>query len=56
MKLSKSQKEDEMKNKLEGIFAILLLTTILLTQAIDITLLVVSILLSTFIFLQFARE
>ena len=45
-----------MKNKLEGFFAILLLGIILLTQAFDIKLLVVSVLLSMFTFLQFARE
>ena len=45
-----------MKNKLEGLFAILLLGTILLTQTFDIKLLVVSVLLSMFTFLQFAKE
>ena len=45
-----------MKNKLEGIFAILLLCTIWLTQTFDIKLLGVSVLLSMFTFLQFARE
>ncbi|MGA8265298.1 MAG: hypothetical protein WB779_12725 [Ignavibacteriaceae bacterium] len=44
-----------MKNKLEGVFAIILLGTMLLTQTFDIKLLVVSILLSAFTFLQFAR-
>ena len=45
-----------MKNRLEGVFAILLLGAILLTQTFDIKLLVVSVLLSMFTFLQFARE
>ena len=45
-----------MKKRLEGVFAILLLGTILLTQTFDIKLLVVSVLLSMFTFLQFARE
>jgi hypothetical protein len=45
-----------MKNKLEGIFAIFLLGAILLTQTFDIKLLVVSMLLSLFTFLRFAKE
>ena len=45
-----------MKNKLEGVFAILLLGVILLTQTYDMKLLVVSVLLSMFTFLQFAKE
>ena len=45
-----------MKNKLEGVFVILLLGTILLTQTFDIKLLVVSVLLSMFTFLQFSKE
>jgi hypothetical protein len=45
-----------MKNKLDGIFSILLLGALLLTQTFDVKLLVVSILLSMFTFLRFARE
>jgi hypothetical protein len=45
-----------MKNKLEGIFSILLLGAIVLTQTFDIKLLIVSILLSMFTFLRFAKE
>ena len=45
-----------MKNKLDGIISILLLGALLLTQTFDLKLLVVSIILSVFTFLRFAKE
>ncbi len=47
---------ETMEQKIEGIFVLLLLGAILLTRTFNIELLIVSVLLSLFIFLQFASD